>query len=518
MYCLYLRKSRADLVAEARGEGETLAKHEHILMDTARHMGLSIGAVYKELVSGESIQDRPVMQKLLSEVSSGMWQGVLVVEVERLARGDTQDQGVVAKAFKYSNTLIITPIKTYDPNDEFDEEYFEFGLFMSRREYKTINRRMRRGVIQAVRDGYWPYNRAPYGYDVFRLPDKSGYSLAENPNEKHIYRMLIRAAAYGVDGSGIRLGDSANAKRLNSLGLLSRSGKPWTPAGVRAVRTNPVHTGKVVYGRRSHVKKLQDGSVTRSRPRNSDYQIYPGVHQALIDEVTWKAAQRPFTSGIHVNHKSNGIQNPLSGIVKCGLCGRNMVRRPYKNHEAGLICPYTDCKNVSTTLSSVEEKLLEAIEEWVKGYEIISDEINTDSASLEMLHGIMTDKEKELEKISAKRSKQYDLLEQGIYTPEVFLERSAAVEKELTQMQNSIQGVKDQIAAEEMRIRNQSVFIPQCKKLLDGYSSMDAAEKNAILKELVDHITYTKPEKNKRGHGSDVNFTLDVYPKLPEKP
>jgi hypothetical protein len=69
-----------------------------------------------------------------------------------------------------------------------------------------------------------------------------------------------------------------------------------------------------------------------------------------------------------------------------------------------------------------------------------------------------------------------------------------------------------------MRIRNQSVFIPQCKKLLDGYSSMDAAEKNAILKELVDHITYTKPEKNKRGHGSDVNFTLDVYPKLPEKP
>jgi site-specific DNA recombinase len=26
-YCMYLRKSRADLDAEARGEGETLARH-----------------------------------------------------------------------------------------------------------------------------------------------------------------------------------------------------------------------------------------------------------------------------------------------------------------------------------------------------------------------------------------------------------------------------------------------------------------------------------------------------------
>lgn len=76
----------------------------------------------------------------------GQWDGVLVVEIERLARGDTEDQGAVAKAFQYSGTKIVTPLKTYDPGDEFDEEYFEFGLYMSRRELKTINRRLVRGV------------------------------------------------------------------------------------------------------------------------------------------------------------------------------------------------------------------------------------------------------------------------------------------------------------------------------------------------------------------------------------
>lgn len=134
--CIYLRKSRADREAEARGEGETLARHERILLDLAKKRGYNVGAIYREVVSGETISARPVMQQLLQEVEAGKWDGVLVVEVERLARGDTIDQGVVSRAFQFSNTLIITPMKTYDPNNEFDEEYFEFGLFMSRREFK----------------------------------------------------------------------------------------------------------------------------------------------------------------------------------------------------------------------------------------------------------------------------------------------------------------------------------------------------------------------------------------------
>ena len=54
------------------------------------------------------------------------------------------DQGRVQRAFFYSNTRIVTPNKTYDPANEYDNEYFEFSLFMSRREYATIKRQMQR--------------------------------------------------------------------------------------------------------------------------------------------------------------------------------------------------------------------------------------------------------------------------------------------------------------------------------------------------------------------------------------
>ena len=99
-YCAYLRKSRKDAEAEAHGQGETLARHQKRLEEYASSVGIKISKFYKEVVSGETIASRPVMQQLLTDVENGMWTGVLVVEVERLARGNTLDQGIVSNAFQ----------------------------------------------------------------------------------------------------------------------------------------------------------------------------------------------------------------------------------------------------------------------------------------------------------------------------------------------------------------------------------------------------------------------------------
>ena len=145
IYYAYLRKSREDRDAESRGEGETLERHRKMLKDLAVRLGITVSSWYQEVVSGETIAARPQMIQMLNDIESVNPDGVLVVEIERLARGDTRDQGLILETFKYAGTKIITPLKVYDPNDELDEEYAEFGLFMSRREYKTINRRLQRG-------------------------------------------------------------------------------------------------------------------------------------------------------------------------------------------------------------------------------------------------------------------------------------------------------------------------------------------------------------------------------------
>ena len=242
-YCAYLRKSRADRDAELRGEEETLARHKRILTELSEKMQKPISRFYSEVVSGDTISDRPAVQELLSDVESGMWTGVFVVEVERLARGNTRDQGIVADTFKYSNTTIITPAKTYDPNNEFDEEYFEFGLFMSRREYQTIKRRLQRGRIASVQEGNFVGGSAPYGYRRVKL--SKGYSLEVIPEQAKIVQQIFEWYCHGEqnpDGSFHHLGTDAIAARLDSLGIKPVTKDKWSKSTIQDMLKNPTYT------------------------------------------------------------------------------------------------------------------------------------------------------------------------------------------------------------------------------------------------------------------------------------
>ena len=219
-YLIYLRKSRSDLEAEAHGEGETLSRHEHTLLELAKRQHLNVTDIYREVVSGDTIAARPMMQRVLSEVEQGGWSGVLVMEVERLARGDTIDQGIIAQTFKFSGTKIITPIKTYDPDNEFDEEYFEFGLFMSRREYKIINRRLQRGRLASAKEGKWPSGLAPFGYRRVKLKNEKGCSLEPIEEQAAIVRMIFDLYTVGLqdeDGSARPLSLGSIATRVALL-------------------------------------------------------------------------------------------------------------------------------------------------------------------------------------------------------------------------------------------------------------------------------------------------------------
>ena len=95
-YDIYLRKSRKDEEFESDVTiEEVLARHEQQLQEYAiRLFGEKIPEhnIYREVVSGDTISDRPKMQELLHKIENNNRAGVLAIEIERLARGDTVDQ------------------------------------------------------------------------------------------------------------------------------------------------------------------------------------------------------------------------------------------------------------------------------------------------------------------------------------------------------------------------------------------------------------------------------------------
>lgn len=261
-YCIYLRKSREDREIEKYENVDTLDRHRRTLLKFAEDHHLPIGYIYEEVVSGETIEEREVMQNVLRDVENKMWQGVLVMEVERLARGDTSDQGIVARVFKYSSTKIVTPVKTYDPNNEFDEEYFEFGLYMSRREYKTINRRLQGGRIASVKDGKYVSSIPPLGYRRIKLDNAKGYSLEPDLEEMETVKQIFNLYAY----DGLSIGEIAI--KLDMIGIKPRKSEYWSTSTIKDILNNPVYIGKIRWNARKQEVSTQDGKRIKSRPRN----------------------------------------------------------------------------------------------------------------------------------------------------------------------------------------------------------------------------------------------------------
>lgn len=531
-YCMYLRKSRADLEAEARGEGETLARHERILLELARKMNTHIPpeAIYKEVTSGETIASRPVMQQVLSEVEQGIWDGVFVVEVERLARGDTVDQGIVAQTFKYSGTKIITPIKTYDPNNEFDEEYFEFGLFMSRREYKTTNRRLERGRRDSVKEGKFPGNRVAYGYIRKKLEKEKGFTLEPHPEQAPVVKLIFELYTKGEqqkDGSHKRLGASLIARKLNDLKIPAAKGGDWTISSIRGILSNPVYIGKVRWDSRPVVKKMINGRIIKSRPRakNENWLLANGLHEAIIDEETFRLTQKHLAENPSTPAPSQlGIKNPLAGLIVCAECGRKMVRRPYNNRTQPdtLMCPYTSCKNVSSRLSLVEEKLLQALAIALNNYKVeiaMNNDENQKDLEVYLLKNSLEQLNKEIAVLEKQMNNLQDLLEQEVYSVETYLKRANIIDEKITVATKNKKDLEKQLDQISVKNDTAKIMIPKIEKIIKLYHVLKTpADKNELLKEVLEKAVYKKTVDGrcKKYRNVPDNFKLVLYPKLPK--
>lgn len=109
-YAMYLRKSRAD---EELGYENTLERHEEMLRNLAAQTGIHVDEAHicKDIVSGESIEARPQMQKLLKAVEMGLCTGHRAGALEpwRWSRPAAHTEGI--PVFGYEDNHINQDIR-----------------------------------------------------------------------------------------------------------------------------------------------------------------------------------------------------------------------------------------------------------------------------------------------------------------------------------------------------------------------------------------------------------------------
>ena len=476
---IYLRKSRADNSDES--VEETLRRHEETLLQfTDKNPGIQIYNIYKEVVSGDSLYARPQMLRLLQDAENEKFDSVLCMDIDRLGRGATSEQGIILETFKYHGIKIITPRKVYDLNNELDEEYAEFETFMARRELKSIKRRLHNGTLKSVQEGCYLAN-APYGYKNCKINKKSSLEIFEN--EAKFVRMVFDLYA----NSG--MGTQSIAQTINSMGAKPHRAEQFNRTSIAAMLRNPVYIGKVVWNKKHTINRgvLGKKMVTVYHDK-SEWMITDGLHPPIVDEQTFNRANEILTSRYHKPYNDGTIVNPLGGILKCKECGYGMQRRPYGNRKYQsdhLLCATKGCC-ASSRLDYVEESVLNNIEN--KLAELKSNR-NAHKPAVDytpILEGI----DKEIATVNQQKESLHNFLEQGVYTVEVFIQRSNKLAARLEELKKE----RADVAAKQQAQSKEDIdlIIARIENVLRLYNSSDAPQKNKLLKSIVSGGTYYK--------------------------
>lgn len=499
---IYLRKSRADEEAEKRGEHETLSRHRSTLLKIAKEQNLNIIEIKEELVSGESIYYRPKMIELLDEIKSGMYEAVLVMDIDRLGRGNMQDQGLILETFKQSKTKIITPRKIYDLNNEFDEEYSEFEAFMARKELKLITRRMQRGRIKSIEEGKYIAQTPPFGYK-FAFDENGKKSMIIDSEKSEIVKLIYDLYLKGTGSNKI-------ADYLNSLGYKTTTGINWYEKGVRDILKNKTYCGYVVWNR---VERKRNSSRTRSQEEQIESK---GLHEAIINEEIWNKAQKILSSrAISPTKDNKTLTNPLAGLIKCKSCGHTMVGKYATTQKDGYVkyikCTY--CKDVSSVkLHILENEIINALYDYLSAYRMTAaiGNVNSENVKMSSLKQMLNSLKKEHSTLLSQKENLHDFLERGIYDVDTYLERSRVLSEKIDANNNSIKKVEQDLKLEDENSLDINEAIKYIENVLQLYPDADTAlEKNNLLKSVINKIEYYK-EPRKR----NAKFEIDLDIKL----
>lgn len=510
----YLRKSRTDdpmLTVE-----EVLAKHEQMLDDWVSQnfpgqRGVPEENCFREVVSGETIESRPKVQELLRLIESPRYKAVLIVEPQRLSRGDLEDIGRLVKLLRYTRTIVITLRYTYDLNDERDRDDFERELKRGNEFLEYQKRIMGNGRLLSVQNGNFIGQRPPYGYRkaVIKEGKRKCHTLEPDPETAPIVQMVFKMYADGISAGEI-------ARRLNSMGVKSALGKSWTVASIKPMITNDHYIGMVHWNRRKTVIVVEDGEIVTTRPRGKDYIAVPGKHPAIIDQELWDAAQAIRATHLPVKPKAK-FANPFAGILYC-QCGARMNRQQFirngvQKSADRLVCvKQTDCATASCSVDEMTAAVISALENAVADFDLKIIQTQEDDTALQ--EQTVKRLKKRLSDLDRQELTMWDKYTQEAMPKHIFEQLHAKLLADRENAEQELQAAQTAVPLREEFEKKRETFAATIATLQDPDASVK--EQNKLLKECIQSITYNRKQKDlsNRRFGTpepiELSFTFKI--------
>lgn len=441
-------------------------------------------------ISGKNIKDRPGLKELLRDAKERKFDMVISWKINRISRR-LEDVLKIVKLLEENNITFKSYSEPFETDTPAGRMQFQMMALIGEFERGTIAQNVKMGMIAKAKSGNWCGGRV-LGYDLVpnNSPEeeKKGKNKLEiNEKEAEIVRFIFNEYSKGK-------GYKAITNQINKLGYKTKKGNNFSVGSIRDILTNPVYIGEIRYNVR------QNWSEKRRRDINPNPIRVKGKHEAIIDKELWDKVQLILESKKGKPSRIYDGEYPLTGILRCPKCGAGMVISRTTNTLADGTkkrIAYYCCgnwKNKGTSVCNSNTIRVDKANEYVfkKIEELVSNEamikavvknINKERKDkVKPAKRLLSDIDKELEKLDKRKRKIFEAYEDDILTKEEFQirkdelnEKIRILEEEKKPLLNTIsEDVSEEIPYEFIKdilmnfskILNSSVSREQQKKLL----------------------------------------------------
>lgn len=319
-----------------------------------RERGYHVVAVEQdEGISGSETGRRPGLQRLLALVKSKKIDGVVVDDLDRLARLDLLELGELLAPFRRAGVWLETVARG---RIDFDSMGGRLQLGVSGEANKDkLLKDARQCLTQHLRmakdNGAPPLPKTPYGYrrePTGATARKGGklvavFRIVPDPVTGEHVLAIFRWYAAGRTPGWI-------AAELERRGVLTPTGnRRWRRATIRGILANPFYAGDVAWGKtaqgrffRQRGGKVVEGSGVRKidRQPREDWLVGEDVVDALVDRETFARCQARLRAGCPPTPTTEPGAFLLSRLLVCGKCGAWMTGyvRSRGKREPAYVC------------------------------------------------------------------------------------------------------------------------------------------------------------------------------------
>ena len=467
------------------------------LKEYAKANGYSVTREYVDEAESGRVADRPQFREMIEEGSKPQapFEVILVWKFSRFTR--KREHAVAFKSQLRRKGIRVISI-TEQADDTVTGRLLE-GIIESVDEFysESLAEEVVRGMREAASRGFFLGSKAPFGYRKVKVQDgaKERPSLEVDPATAPVVKEIFEKS---LMGNGLK----ELCKELNDRGITNR-GKRWYKGGLHYVLRNEAYTGAAVWGKTSKDGQAADPvRVEGAWPALVSKELFDEVQQAMSERAP--KVQRPGRVG---------SQYLLSGLLKCGVCGRPYSAQGAKSGQFAYYICGTLFREGAGTCSArylnapkLETFVVEKIRERILNEETIVALVQLVAEEIDAMAGELSDRlevvEAELSDVRKRLGKLYEAIETSELTLEVLSPRIMSLRHREEQLEAAREDA-------ETRLEQRRVALPGTEEIVEYVADFQEflkdgtiPEKKALIRNFVEGIevagdeatlTYTVP-------------------------